>query len=98
MSRRMKLVAVGVLVGFAAGWAVKGRSDRQSPPRLPAGSVVTVERPTGEVVSGVGGGHPQSKMERTSLRVVKVQGEPAAAGGSVWRVTLGGVTYVAVAD
>ncbi len=65
------------------------------------GTVITIDRPTGEFVTAAHGAHPQPKMEKVQLVVFKRQGEaPLPSTQSVpWRITVGGITWIAeVAD
>lgn len=94
--KRAAAVVALIGFGFGTGWATRGRP---APTGLAEGSVVSVARPTGEVVGSLD--HPAGVYygsEETVLRVVKRRGAPESLPPKSvpWYVTVGDTTWVAV--
>jgi hypothetical protein len=88
-------LAVGILFAGLFAWALWERVRAAG--TLAPGTVIEVERPTGEMIHAAGGsGEGQMRYERVKMKVVKVRGESAAvpSNPAPWRVTVGGTTYV----
>ena len=98
------LVVAGVFVlGWLGGLSEQKRANHThpNPLKIQKGQRLTIEQPTGEVVTGVNGAHPQPVTRSVQLLVYKIQGEPdyLQGTGPPWRITdSDGRVFVAVPD